>query len=323
MRLGKFFFLFFVLFLSCGKSTKVSYNLKAPVHVIIDRCGVPHIFAENEEDAFYVFGYIQAYMRLFQIDISRRGATGRTAEIFPSALSSDIMTRMLGFKKIAEISRESFANTGILKKISVFVEGINRYISDAKSGREFGGIRAEIPKQYQILGVEPQPFSVEDIIAMGKARSFDLSGGGLIDIVMKLIQLIYGDNFESKFSISPVEKISIVNDLGKTRMTFLSERERNLKGGNRNRIDVERVGKIGEKDIEVLISAISGKNIKNVLPNLALPYIFSGRGSNNFVVSGKITKHGYPILENDPHLATDSPSTFFPLQIKTPEYEVK
>ncbi|MCS7212896.1 MAG: penicillin acylase family protein [Candidatus Calescibacterium sp.] len=217
------FALVFTTVMSCSKNESKNYSLSAPVHVIIDRCGVPHIFAQDEKDAFFVFGYIQAHFRLFQMDISRRDATGRLAEIFPEKLTDDIMNRMLGFKKVSQDSEKSFEDIGIFEKIKFFVEGINKYIDDAKNGGEFGGIKARIPPQYSLLKILPEYFSPYEVIAIGKKRSFELSGGGMIDIAMKLLDLIFGQGFENTFSISQVEKTSIVEDFPKTRINFLSE----------------------------------------------------------------------------------------------------
>jgi len=216
LKLEKFFFfcvyLIFSIFLFSSslilcsrKKEGERYRLQNPVHVVIDKCGVPHIFAESDSDAFFVLGYIQAHFRLFQMDMSRRSSTGRLAELFPEMLTQDIIQRMLGFKFISEKTLESFKDIGMLKKVQAFVDGINQYIDDAKEGREFGGIKARVPLQYQIIKAEPQYFSVVDVIAVGKNRSFDLSGGGLIDLASKLMQLIFGDKFEKIFSISPIE----------------------------------------------------------------------------------------------------------------------
>jgi Protein related to penicillin acylase len=252
LKSERFFFFWVYLILSisifssslvlCSKKKEGErYRLQNPVRVVIDRCGVPHIFAESDSDAFFILGYIQAHFRLFQMDMSRRASTGRLAEIFPEMLTQDIIQRMLGFKFISEKTLESFKDTGMLKKVQAFVDGINQYIDDAREGREFGGIKAQIPLQYQIIKVEPQYFSVADVIAVGKNRSFDLSGGGLIDLASKLMQLILGDEFEKNFSISPLEKVKVVDDFPKLRITPFSSSGQS----------------INRKEIENLVDAIS------------------------------------------------------------------
>ena len=325
LKLEKFFFFWVYLILSislfsfaivsCSKKKEGErYRLQNPVHVVIDRCGVPHIFAESDSDAFFILGYIQAHFRLFQMDISRRTATGRLAELFPEMLTQDIIQRMLGFKFISEKTLESFKDIGMLKKVQAYVDGINQYIDDATEGREFGGVKARIPLQYQILKKEPQYFSAVDVIAIGKKRAFDLSGGGgIFDIASKLVEIIFGEDFEEKFSISAVAKTKIVDDLGRIRVTPFSIAN-SLKSdpyiSNKRFVD-----NLTSDDIRKIIELISEK-IREIKFPLSI-------GSNNFVISGKITKAGYPILENDPHLDVVSPSTFFPFHINSPEYSVR
>ncbi len=323
-KLEKFFFFWVYLILSIflfsfsivscsNKKEGEKYRLQNPVHVVIDRCGVPHIFAESDSDAFFILGYIQAHFRLFQMDISRRSATGRLAELFPEMLTQDIIQRMLGFKFISEKSLKSFEDTGMLKKVQAYVDGINQYIDDAREGREFGGLKARIPLQYSILKKEPQYFSVVDVIAIGKKRAFDLSGGGgIFDIASKLVEIIFGEDFEKKFSLSAVEKTKIVDDLPKVRITPFSISESD---GVKKFLGKLKSYELNSEDINRIIQSISQK-IKDIKLPLSI-------GSNNFVISGRITKTGYPILENDPHLSVGSPSVFFPFQINSPEYSVK
>ncbi|MBW3655830.1 MAG: penicillin acylase family protein, partial [Gemmatimonadetes bacterium] len=56
-------------------------GLSAPVEIVTDRWGIPHIYARNERDLFFAQGYNAARDRLFQFEIFRRQATGTVAEI--------------------------------------------------------------------------------------------------------------------------------------------------------------------------------------------------------------------------------------------------
>ena len=59
----------------------VLQGLSAPVEVIRDTWGVPHIYAANNDDLFFAQGFVQAQDRLFQMDLNRRLGLGRLAEI--------------------------------------------------------------------------------------------------------------------------------------------------------------------------------------------------------------------------------------------------
>src|SRR6266849_5477815 len=57
-------------------------GLHEPVEVITDRYGVPHIYAQNEDDLFFAQGYIHAQERLWQMELNRRIGSGRLSDIF-------------------------------------------------------------------------------------------------------------------------------------------------------------------------------------------------------------------------------------------------
>src|SRR5438309_9015864 len=81
---------------------KVS-GLSAPVHVIRDAQGVPHITAASLHDLFFAQGYVTAQDRLWQMDLSRRHAAGELAEVFGErALQSDVTHRTLQLRHVAE-----------------------------------------------------------------------------------------------------------------------------------------------------------------------------------------------------------------------------
>src|SRR5690242_16194327 len=70
------------------KTTSPTYSgtvtlngLRAEVEVLYDTYGVPHIYAQSEDDAYYALGYVHAQDRLFQMEMLRRAAGGRLSEI--------------------------------------------------------------------------------------------------------------------------------------------------------------------------------------------------------------------------------------------------
>lgn len=83
-------------------------GLSAPVEVIYDYYGVPHIYASSEEDAYYALGYVHAQDRLFQMEMVRRVASGRLAEVFGKDLVKvDLFFRTLGLKEHAALSQKN------------------------------------------------------------------------------------------------------------------------------------------------------------------------------------------------------------------------
>src|SRR5881392_2577704 len=93
------------------------HGLHELVEVITDRYGVPHIYAQNEDDLFFSQGYIHAQERLWQMDFNRRLGAGRLSELFgPIALETDRFCRRLGLHRsaAAEIPRLSEHNQHML-----------------------------------------------------------------------------------------------------------------------------------------------------------------------------------------------------------------
>ena len=83
-------------------SLRVS-GLEAPVEIVRDRWGVPHIYANSLPDLFFAQGFVHAQDRLWQMEVNRRTATGRLSEIFGDvALDTDRLTRTLGFNRLAQ-----------------------------------------------------------------------------------------------------------------------------------------------------------------------------------------------------------------------------
>ena len=77
-------------------------QLSAPVNVYTDEYGVPHVYAENEEDLFFAVGYLQASERLYKMDVIARAVEGRLSEAFGADLiEDDKYLRVWGFHRIA------------------------------------------------------------------------------------------------------------------------------------------------------------------------------------------------------------------------------
>mgnify|MGYP003352655600 FL=1 len=69
-------------------------GLAGPVDVLRDGYGIPHIYAGSVEDAVFALGFVHAQDRLWQMEMSRRIAAGRVAEILgPAALENDQIGR--------------------------------------------------------------------------------------------------------------------------------------------------------------------------------------------------------------------------------------
>ncbi len=135
------------------------------VEIKRDGAGVPHIYAGSTKDLFFGLGFAMAEDRLWQMDRLRRRALGRQAEILgPGFVASDIAHLTVGIDRIAEA--DAAAMDGPTREIvAVFAAGINRFIEAGK-----------LPIEFEILDYAPEPFTVRDIVAIGRGIWWSLNG---------------------------------------------------------------------------------------------------------------------------------------------------
>ena len=112
---------------------RIAAALRAPVEILRDRGGMPHIYGSTTEDVYFGLGFAMAQDRLWQMDRLRRRALGRQAEILgPAHLASDIAHRTVGIDLIA--AREPALLDGRTHAtLAAFCAGINRAIATTSS----------------------------------------------------------------------------------------------------------------------------------------------------------------------------------------------
>lgn len=140
-------------------------QLSAPVNVYTDEFGVPHVYAENEEDLFFAVGYLQASERLYKMDIIARAVEGRLAEAFgPDLIEDDKYLRVWGFHRIAKnVVKTMSPETRELLNRSL--EGINTYIDEHAD---------DLPVEFKIAGHQPLHWTLEHIVGYARLMGHDL-----------------------------------------------------------------------------------------------------------------------------------------------------
>ena len=145
---------------------RVLAGLSGPVEVIRDRHGIPHILAQNEEDALLALGFVHAQDRLWQMEMNRRVGAGRLAEVLgPAALDTDRLLRTLDLYRKAEASLAHF-DPGSLRRLAAYVRGINAWL-EMRDG--------PLPPEFLILGFEPTPWRAADTLVWPKVMALDLA----------------------------------------------------------------------------------------------------------------------------------------------------
>lgn len=144
-------------------------GLEYPVTVWRDQNGVPHIEARNEHDLYIAQGYVTAQDRLFQMDLSRRQASGRLSEVVGEvALDTDKFFRTFMLRRAAEASVSAYSEE-TLQILNWYAEGVNAFIRQAIESNT-------LPVEFTLLGYEPEEWTPIDSLAIGKFMAYDLGG---------------------------------------------------------------------------------------------------------------------------------------------------
>jgi len=140
-------------------------GLQAPVEIIRDRWGIPHIYAEHAEDLFFAQGFVHAQDRLWQMELNRRIGCGRLSEIFGDlALDTDRFIRTVGFRRVAE-AEVKLLDEDARRIMEAYAAGVNAYLETG----------APLPLEFTLLRLKPEPWTVADTLVWGKVMAFNLS----------------------------------------------------------------------------------------------------------------------------------------------------
>jgi penicillin G amidase len=159
-------------------------GLSNPVTVKYDDFGIPHIYAQNQSDAYFALGYLQAQERLFQMEMIRRVATGTLAEIFGAEfVDVDKLFRTLGFAKKSDDFAKIFAeNEPVYKQAALsYFKGINAYVDNGPT-----------PIEFSVIGIPKRKFSVTDAYNAAAYMAFGFADGFRVDPLTSKIAVSLG-----------------------------------------------------------------------------------------------------------------------------------
>lgn len=275
-------------------NTSFNEDIKMPgvrkqVDVYFDERLVPHIYAENNADAYFIQGYLHAKFRLWQMEFQTYVAGGRLSEIVgDERLGTDKYFRRLGMVYGAENSlKEIEANPETKEACDAYTAGVNTYIKSLAP--------EDLPFEYKLLDYKPEPWTNMKTALFLKFMSWDLSGQG-DDLTYTNAKNYFGyDDFMKLFPLVQDTLDPIV-----PKGTAFEKPS----------VDVKAPATIDSAYF----------NRKDSIANTPQLKPDRNNGSNNWAVAGSKTKSGKPILCNDPHLGLNLPSLWFEMQISTPEY---
>ena len=263
-------------------------GLTAPGEIIIDRAGIPHIYAANARDGFFLQGYAVARDRLWQIDLWRKRGLGRLSASFGAQfVAQDRAARLLLYR--GEMAAEWAAYPSQAKVWTEgFAAGINAYVADVETGR------APLPIEFSATNTRPERWQADDVV---RIRSNALASN-LTSEVVRARALCGGDlKYEPlRRELAPAHTVSTPKGLDPCSIPA----------------DVLDDYALGTGDVR-----FDGQKIvvASLDPDIQ-------EGSNNWVIGAARSATGRPILANDPHRAHAVPNLRYLSHIDTPELKI-
>lgn len=275
-------------------SKNVSFkSLKGRAEVYFDERLVPHVFAEQEEDVYFVQGYLHAKFRLWQMEFQTMAAAGRISEVLGNNelfIRFDREQRRLGMTYAAKQAEKVINSDPESKKyFDSYTAGVNAYIHSLSE--------SELPLEYKLLGYKPEEWSNYKVALFLKQMSKTLAGYEEDKEFTALKSIFSESEMRVLFPQVPDSLVPIVPK----GTSFAAPGVVPVKPTTADSLYFKN-------DSTAVVFDESKPNKNN--------------GSNNWAVSGEKTKSGAPILCNDPHLELSFPSIWYEMQLSTPTMNV-
>jgi penicillin amidase len=274
-------------------------GLRDRVTIRRDERGIPYIEAKNDDDLYFAQGYVTATDRLWQMDLLRRNVRGEMAEIFGElALSEDKRHRTFGTSYVVdETARHLPPNLD--KALTAYTNGVNAFIDslDEKT----------MPVEFRLLQYKPRHWTPADSLCVGKLLAEYLSNSWQLDIMRGAMMSLPKDKRDALLpETSPLDVIVVGSDSSRT--ASLGAQSSQLR--------------VALATLNELNASLASQRQSAELLGINSPDLETFQASNNWVVSGKHTASGKPLLANDPHIPASAPNIWYQTELIAPGMHV-
>ncbi|RXK85444.1 penicillin acylase family protein [Filimonas effusa] len=283
-----------------------SDKLQGKVEVYFDDRLVPHVYASQENDAYFVQGYLHAKFRLWQMEFQTYAAAGRLSEIMgeesggTNFVKIDKMFRRLGMVYAAERSLEQMeADSTTKSQCDAYTAGVNTYISSLSE--------EDYPVEYKLLDYKPELWTNLKTALFLKFMSYDLAGFEEDFEHTNARSVFTKQEFEALYPYGGALTDPIIP---KGAVYYDPEDRMPIPALADSLYFLYKPAAVAAVPDTTKPAAVPDTTVK---PDKA-------NGSNNWALSGSKTLSGRPILCNDPHLGLGLPSLWYEMQISTPRY---
>jgi penicillin amidase len=265
-------------------------GLTATAEILVDRWGIPHIYAQSLDDVFFAQGFNAARDRLWQIDLWRRRGLGLLSEVFgPQHLERDRAVRLFLYR--GDMHAEWLAYGSDTKRVATaFTAGINAFVDLTRRDPDL------LPVEFAELGYTPALWHPQDV---ARIRSHGLFYNLRQEVARALVLRDFGTEVEQlRRKLEPPHELAVPEGLD---LSLIPD-------------DVLTVYELATTPPVFAASAVSGDDVPPPGP--------SGQNSNNWVLAPERTATGRPLLANDPHRAVSVPGLRYIAHLSTPQLDV-
>ncbi|WP_447773888.1 penicillin acylase family protein [Variovorax boronicumulans] len=296
-------------------------GLEKPAEVLVDRWGVPHLYAGTLYDAFVAQGFIAARDRLWQMDLWRKRGLGEMAIDFgPAWVESDRAARAVLYR--GDMYREWLAYGSDAKRVAeAFTAGVNAYVAQVRAQP------ALLPTEFALLGYQPAAWSPEDVVRI-RHHGLTLNFTSEVDRARAFCAGAPGVKADwLRRELDPPVTPKVADGFDPCTIPAAELRAAYLRATDSPRFTKEntRVGmNAGASSTPVALLPGSAESMAAKAEQDEAEQRASqgdptaAYGSNNWVIAPKLTSTGRPILANDPHRSHGAPSLRYMTHLSAP-----
>lgn len=266
-------------------------GLTAPVRMVLDKWGVPHIYATNTNDLYLGQGFNAARDRLFQLDLWHRRGLGTLSEALGSAYAGlDQGARSVLYR--GDLAKEWAAYPPQAKEVATkFVAGINAYLDWLEKNPN------ALPEEFRILGHRPAKWQPEDVV---RIRHHGLVTNAYYEALRALTVCAAGPEADAiRQNLEPARAITVPAGLDTCAVAEALDPLLNA---------------YGAAVLPVTFDPATGKISVDKAP--------PAQGSNNWAISAAKSATGRPVLADDPHRLMSLPASRYLAHLSAPGLDV-
>jgi penicillin amidase len=269
-------------------------GLKGEVTVVRDPWGIAHIYASNTDDLFFTQGFVAAQDRLWQMEMWRRAKEGTLAEVLGArAVERDRIARLLRYRGPFDATEWTSYHADGKRIMTAFAAGVNAFIAQGES---------ELPVEFQLTGIRPVRWTAETPLL--REITFGEAGAEL-----RLARDVARYGVAEANRRNPTSPRDILRVPAGLDVAVIGDPVIGSVGTG---------GAIPRPPILPEYRALFTGDTSTMVPSSGI----DDPGSNNWVVSARLSKTGRPIVANDPHREVAVPALRYLVHLSAPGWNV-